>query len=122
MVSMADPHSIRPPMRMSARSPPRWIRARRTPLLVKRSRCEQGSQLLTETLGVPDPKPAPDECVQVNSTGDDIASCVRITESAVLRQHQLVEGLRLNEREVVAGAGATGRGERPSLRRVPVSG
>ena len=43
MVSMADPMPMRPSVRMSARRPPRWIRPRKTPLVVSRSRWEHGS-------------------------------------------------------------------------------
>src|ERR687898_819562 len=78
------------------------------------------AQPLAEALNLTDPEPPPNECVQVDTARNQIAPRLCIAKPPTLRQHQLVEDLRLDQSEVVAASAAIGWGERAGLGCVPV--
>jgi hypothetical protein len=66
-----------------------------------------------------DPEPLADECIQVDTAGDQIASRLRVAEPAILRQNQPIEDFCLDEDQVVTASAATGRCERARLGCIP---
>src|SRR6186997_3339069 len=79
------------------------------------------AQPLADTLDLSNLEPPADQCVQVDTAGDQVASRCGIAEPTIFGKHQLIEDFRLDEGQVVAISATTGRCERAGLGCVPIS-